>query len=181
MKWLKTLLELVLKLINPKIAFGLALSIIIILFLDWLNLVSLSEFHDLLKDSLILILIFISVVPLVKLTMSKWEISKHQKEIIKRIDSLCIDELGYLANCLKKSETTFKAFQLCSNAISLTDKGIITRSSIHDPCNPNQPFTICDFVWDYLLKNKDQIIKKYEDEKQLQKAAKRQKSKRVRY
>lgn len=115
--------------------------------------------------------------------MSKWEICKNQKEIIKRIDSLCIGELDYLINCLKNNNTKFDAFDTCPNAKSLRTKSIVVPAYVYGELLHSNyyPYIVVDFVWDYLLKNKAQIIKKHEDEKQLERAAKRQKSKRFRY
>lgn len=203
MNWLKTVSELVSKSINLKIVFSLSIGVFTLLFLDWYAFFDLSKNNYSVKDYLIIFFVLSFLTPsvyfflsVIEKRYSTWllqqeneirqsEQEKHNRqiqiEVIKRIEYLNSGELRYLVNCLKESETTFKAYFLCSNAISLTDKGIITRSSIRDACNPDQPFTICDFVWDYLLKNKAQIIKKHEIEKQLQKTAKRQKSKRVRY
>lgn len=202
MNWLKTVSELVSKSINLKVVFSLSLGVLTLLFLDWWAFFNLSKSNYSVKDYLIIFFVLSFLTPLVYFFLSiiekrystrllqqrneirQFDQEKHnkqiQKEVIKRIEYLNSGELDYLVNCLKESETTFAAYSLCSNAISLKDKGIITPSSIHDPCN-QQAFTICDFVWDYLLKNNAQINKKYADKKKLERAAKRQKSKRVRY
>lgn len=199
----KILSEYLVKLVNVKLMLSLCLGFIFSIWADSSGFISLNEIHPLAKIILILLSILCFIVPMAYLVFCEIEIrrstshiqqrrkirqlekrnenEKITKQVIKELDYLNLGELEYLANSLRKNNTTFKTYILSSDATSLSEKGIVTRSSTIDMYNENNhPFTIKSFVWDHLLKNKAQIIKKYEDEKQLQQAAKR-KSKRIRY
>jgi hypothetical protein len=200
----KILSEYLVKRVNVKLILSLSVGFIFAISADRLGFISLNEIHPSAKNILIVFSILFCIVPMAYLVFCEIEIRRSTshiqqrrkirqlekrnenkeiiKQIIKEVDYLNLGELEYLANCLRKNNTTFKTYILSPDATSLLEKGIVTRSSTHDIYNDgNHPFTIRSFAWDHLLKNKAQIIKKHEDEKQLRQAAKRLESKRIGY
>jgi uncharacterized protein YxeA len=200
----KVFSEYLVKRVNVKLILSLLVGFIFAILADLLGFISLNEIHPSAKNILIGLSILFFIVPVAYLVFCEIEIRRSTshiqqrrkirqlekgneneeiiKQVIKEVDYLNLGELEYLANCLRKNNTTFKTYILSPDATSLVDKGIVNRSSTIDIYNDgNHPFTISSFAWDHLLKNKAQIIKKHEDEKQLQQAAKRLESKRIGY
>jgi hypothetical protein len=75
--------------------------------------------------------------------------------IIRRLDSLDVNEQTWIACCLVKRVQTLYATQINPTANSLVSKGIVVMG----PGNiTSLPFTIRDFVWEYLLKHSDRFL-----------------------
>lgn len=99
-------------------------------------------------------------------------ISKNKQKVLDRIQHLSKDELKYLANCLRENSQSFTTYVHSPSASTLGSKGLIyTPGGTHH--QDYYPFVVNDFVWQYLLENREDIIAKDDENKRLEEEKKR--------
>lgn len=161
---------------------GLFIASIILLIFDKTKILDLSVFGSLIKPSVILICTVSGALSFTAISATLIEIfSAHRKrtlleqrrelrkneqkeaenerkqKVLDRIQYLSKDELCYLADCLREKKQSFTTFVHCPTASMLMSKSIIyTPGGTHH--QDYYPFVIYDFVWEYLLENKEQIL-----------------------
>ena len=81
--------------------------------------------------------------------------AEQREKIIRRLHSLDMDERMWLKYCLFKNVRTLVAAEINPTANSLLCKEIITVGS---GSMMSLPFTIPDFVWEYLLAHRDEFL-----------------------
>lgn len=90
------------------------------------------------------------------------QIEKQKQKVLDRIQHLSKDELNYLANCLRENSQSFTTYVHSPSAAILGSKGLI-----YTPGGPHHqdyyPFVVNDFVWQYLLDKKEEIIARDEE------------------
>ncbi|WP_084004580.1 hypothetical protein [Terasakiispira papahanaumokuakeensis] len=100
------------------------------------------------------------------------QIERQKQMVLDRIDHLSKDELNYLADCLRKNSQSFTSYVHSPSASTLRFKGLIrTPGGTHH--QDYYPFVVCDFVWQYLLEHKDQIIARDEENTRIEEEEKR--------
>jgi hypothetical protein len=181
---------------------GLFIASVILLVLDNTEILVLSTFGSLAKPATILscvvsgALSFTSFVAFAidifsagrkrSLLQQRRELRKAEEEeriginkqkVLDRIQHLSRDELSYLADCLRENSQSFTTFVHSSSASLLGSKGLIyTPGGTHH--QDYYPFVVNDFVLQYLLDNKEDIIAKDEENKRLEEEKKRNARKR---
>lgn len=88
----------------------------------------------------------------------------NEIRILRRLDSLSEEELTLFAQQLQKNSATFYGWFHSPHLGSLRQKELISaaQGTYHQD---HFPFTIHDFVWDELLKRKDEFLGKSEEAK----------------
>jgi hypothetical protein len=87
----------------------------------------------------------------------------YEKKVIERIEHLSQYELKHLANALRENSQSFYTWVHSPYASTLAAKGMIyTPGGTHH--QDHYPFTINDFVWKELLKRKDEILKRDDED-----------------
>lgn len=81
--------------------------------------------------------------------------ARMKQTIIARLDSLSDSEHKWIAYCLLKNVQTLHATQIHPTANSFLSKGIVNMGT---GSILSLPFTIVDFVWEYLLENRDAFL-----------------------
>jgi hypothetical protein len=88
----------------------------------------------------------------------------NEIRILRRLDSLSEEELAVFAEQIQKNSATFYSWFHSPHLGSLMHKGLI--SAAQGAYNQDHfPFIIHDFVWDELLKRKDEFLGKSEEAK----------------
>jgi hypothetical protein len=81
--------------------------------------------------------------------------AEQRNVIIRRLDSLDVNEQTWIACCLVKRVQTLYATEINPTANSLLSKKVVVMG----PGNiTSLPFTIQDFVWEYLQKHSDRFL-----------------------
>jgi len=89
----------------------------------------------------------------------KQERSEYEAQVLKRLDYLTKEELGYVANCLRKNEQSFSAYVYSGPVANLIMKGLVSSpGTTHH--QDHYPFCFTDFVWAALLSRKGEFIAK---------------------
>lgn len=172
-----------------KVLSGVFLASIILLLLDNTEILALSTFGSLAKPITVLIcvvsgaLTFTAIIALLieiaaserkktllqqRREMRKVEesekIERQKQRVLRRIDHLSKDELNYLARCLRENTQTFTTYVHSPSAATLCSKGLIyTPGGTHH--QDHYPFVVNDFVWQYLLDQKEDITARDEENK----------------
>lgn len=180
-----------------KVLSGLFIAGVIILFLDKTEIVALSAFGTFAKPATILLCVvsgaitFTSIIAflieIVTATRKKTllqqrrdmrkveedeQIEKQKQKVLDRIGHLSKDELNYLADCLREKSQSFTTYVHSPSASTLCSKGLIyTPGGTHH--QDYYPFVVNDFVWQYLLEHKDEIIARDEENKRIEEEKKR--------
>lgn len=81
--------------------------------------------------------------------------AEQREIIIRRLDSLDVNEQTWVACCLVKRAQTLHSTEINPTANSLLSKGIVIMGSGNIT---SLPFTIRDFVWEYLLEHSDRFL-----------------------
>lgn len=81
--------------------------------------------------------------------------AEERQIVIRRLDSLDVNEQTWIACCLVKRVQTLLATEINPTANSLLSKGIVVMGSGNIT---SLPFTIRDFVWEYLLEHSDRFL-----------------------
>jgi hypothetical protein len=165
---------------------------VILLSLDKTEIFSFSTFGSLAKPAAVLLCVvsgalsFTSIVALVidifgagrkrTLLQQRRELRKAEEEegiiknkqkVLDRIQYLSSDELQYLAGCLRENSQSFTTYVHSPSASILASKGMIyTPGGTHN--QDNYPFVVNDFVWQYLLDNRGDVIAKDDENKRLE-------------
>lgn len=80
---------------------------------------------------------------------------ERKSVVLKRLYSLDDDEHCWISYCLLNDTQSLTANQTNQTANSLLNKGIVTQGTGSILC---LPYHICDFVWIYLKKHKDEFL-----------------------
>ena len=100
------------------------------------------------------------------------QINKNKQKVLDRVQHLSKYELNYLANCLRENSQSFTTYVHSPSASTLGSKGLIyTPGGTHH--KDDYPFVVNDFVWQYLLDNKDEIIARDEENTRIEEEKKR--------
>jgi hypothetical protein len=83
------------------------------------------------------------------------KLEEKKQTIINRLYSLNESEKKWLAYCLINNVQTLHATQINPTANSLFNKDIVTGGS---GSITSLPFTLVDFVWEYILMNRDDFL-----------------------
>jgi hypothetical protein len=100
------------------------------------------------------------------------EVEERKERVITRIEHLSNQELRYLAGCLSENSQTFNTYVHSPAATTLVSKGLVyTPGGTHH--QDHYPFIINDFVWAYLLGQRDEIIERDRENREAEAEAKR--------
>lgn len=180
-----------------KVLAGLFIATIVLLIFDNIGLLELSTFGALAKPATILICVIsgaLSFTTFVSFFIELFnanrkrtllqqrrelrkreqceEIDAQKQRALSRIEHLSKDELRYLADCLRENSQSFTTYVHSPPASTLLSKGLIyTPGGTHH--QDYYPFVVRDFVWQYLLGCKDQIIAKDDENKRIEKEKER--------
>jgi hypothetical protein len=180
-----------------KVISGLFIASIILLSLDGTEILDLSIFGGLAKPIVILICVvsgalsFTAAITFVidlvsagrKQTLLQQRRSLRKSEqdeerenrkrlVLERIEHLSKEELSLLADCLRENSQSFTTWVHSPYATMLGSKGLIyTPGGTHH--QDYYPFVVNDFVWKYLLENKDSIIARDDENKRIEEEKKR--------
>jgi hypothetical protein len=103
----------------------------------------------------------------IKLREQEQEAEKMRQRSIDRIEHLSSRELGYLANCLREKSQSFLTYIHSPPVTLLISKGLAyTPGGAHH--QDHYPYIIHDFVWHYLLENKEQILEKDDENRRVE-------------
>lgn len=103
----------------------------------------------------------------------------HKETVIKRFDHLSREEIHYIANCLRKNESSFLAWVNSSPVANLMAKGLVaTPGGQHH--QDHYPFYFRDFVWEALVERRDEFIEKDDEFERREKEAKKRELERYR-
>jgi len=166
--WLKALE------IPTRIIAGIFLFCSIVIVLDYYSYIDFDGFNP--WSSFVLLLIWILALCILLTTGIKnfWEkFSEKQKSsrektereifensVLARIDYLSRNELRPLVDCLEKNQQSFLGYVYDGDNSNLMAKNLLsTPGGTHN--QDYYPFTIPDFVWKYLLKQKEEILSRY--------------------
>ncbi|MCC5451500.1 super-infection exclusion protein B [Rheinheimera sp. UJ51] len=170
-----------------KVLSGLFVASVILLSLDKTEVLALSAFGSLAKPATILLcvvsgaLTFTAIIAFLidlftaerKKTVLKQrrdmrkaeedeQFERQKQKVLSRIEYLSKDELKYLADCLRENSQTFTTYVHSPSASTLGSKGLIyTPGGTHH--QDYYPFVVNDFVWQYLLDHKAEIIARDEE------------------
>jgi len=81
---------------------------------------------------------------------------RYKRRVLKALDGLSQDELFILAYCLWKGQRTIFLSMIDRGANALCSKGLLVHANQGD--KTAFPFSIPDFVWKYINRNKDIIV-----------------------
>lgn len=87
---------------------------------------------------------------------AKWSEGRRKAKVIGYLYTLSRNEIEVISNCVRENRQTMVLRHHVGVGPSLTDKGIITPATIGSPLQYS--FTIADFVWDRLQKNKASFL-----------------------
>lgn len=165
-----------------QVMIGLCMASVVLLGLDWTGILALADFGQLTRPLVIVLAVgsgSISITSIgsfikdqlmghrkqslftarreLKLQEDKIKIEKAQNAALERIDHLSMQELRYLADCLKEGTQSFYTYAHSPYAKTLIAKELVyTPGGTHN--QDYYPFTIFDFVWKALLARKDEIL-----------------------
>jgi hypothetical protein len=102
---------------------------------------------------------------------------KYEAQVLARLDFLASEELRYVANALRKNEQSFTAWVHSPHVSNLVAKGMV--SSPGGPHHQDHyPFYFVDFVWNHLVRHREQFIAKDDEHKRRKEAEERAKRRR---
>lgn len=180
-----------------KVLTGLFVASVILLIFDKANILALSTFGALAKPATILVCVVSGALSLtsiiaffielfsasrkrtllqqrreIKKAEEQEQIEAQKQRILERISHLSKDELRYLADCLRENSQSFTTYVHSPPASTLMSKDLIyTPGGTHH--QDYYPFVVNDFVWEYLLENRDEIIARDEENKRIEEEKKR--------
>jgi len=149
-----------------RIQFGISLAALILLICDYYGLFLLNIFGELAYPIVFVIFVVsgtISIVSLIALIYEfcarKLESYNYKKETLKRLDHISAEELDELAKCLIKGTQSFYTYVHSPAVSNLQLKGMIsTPGGQHH--RDYYPFTINDFVWEEMIRRKEEFLAK---------------------
>lgn len=181
-----------------QVVIGVFIACIVLIAFDWKNVIELKQFGEVTKPIVIVIAVLAGSLSLTgiidffknlfissqmrKALVERRQIrekeeknkrDEFQKVALERLEHLSCQEIRYLANCLREGSQSFFTYVHSSPVTTLMGKGLVyTPGSTHH--QDHYPFTIYDFVWEELLKRKDEFLEKQancerEDEEQKKK------------
>jgi hypothetical protein len=177
-----------------KVIAGLFLFTLLLLAFDFFELVRLPDLHAVARPAVIIAaLLFGSlcvaavgavIVEAVKrrrrptlvaqrreIRRKEWEQAKVEQEAkaLERLDYLSAEEIGYIADALRKNEQSFTTWVHSPHMSNLMAKGLVnTPGGTHN--QDYYPFYFTDFAWKALLVRKDEFIAKDDEQKRRQAA-----------
>lgn len=100
------------------------------------------------------------------------QLNNNKQKVLDRIEHLSKDELNYLADCLRENSQSFTTYVHSPSVSTLGSKGLIyTPGGTHH--QDYYPFVVNDFVWQYLLDNREDIITRDEENTRIEEEKKR--------
>jgi hypothetical protein len=85
------------------------------------------------------------------------ERTAQQEKVLKRLESLSKQEIDVVARCLRDGSPSFYTWVYASNVGLLQGKGLVwCPGSSHN--NEHYPFSFHDFVWEELMRRKDEFL-----------------------
>ena len=148
--------------LKPRYLFGIWVICAIILLVPQTaaDKLGITEFRDSFRGwiSIITIVAFVFwVVGIWGILYTKIKASKYKRKVLANLYYLSPEETVLLAYCIDRGHKSVSLKFINKAASLLAQKGLISRASgSYDVLN--WPFTIPDFVWSYLHKNKESIF-----------------------
>ena len=167
-----------------QVIIGLFLASGIVLLLDELGIIKLSDLSEFARPFVILMAVLwgsLSITGICAVLVDEWKKRKKQsllsirrkmrlqeredsraaaeKAALERLNHLSPQELRYLAKCLREGNQSFYAYAHSPAAATLIGKRLIYTPGTTHP-RDYYPYTICDFAWKALLARKDEILTK---------------------
>ena len=188
--WLRAL-----KLLS-QVVFGLFLASATLLTIDYYEIIQLDQIHALATTTLIQILVIFGSISIAfaasfftqghlrrkkRSTLEQRrencddEVKKHQRAreevALRRLDYLSKEEIHYISDCLRKNSQSFQASTHSSFISNMTAKRLIfTPGGAHH--RDHYPYSFFDFVWEEILRRKDEFIEKDDAHKEADRQAK---------
>jgi hypothetical protein len=92
------------------------------------------------------------------------EAAEHQAAVLRRLDYLSKDELSIIASCLRKNERTFLTYANSPPVGNMMASGFVgTPGGAYH--RDHYPYYFGDFVWEELLRRRDEFIAKDDENK----------------
>jgi hypothetical protein len=87
------------------------------------------------------------------------ETAEYQAAVLKRLDYLSTEELSIIAGCLRKNERTFLTYAHSPPVANMMASGFVgTMGGAYH--RDHYPYYFGDFVWEELLRRRDEFIAK---------------------
>ena len=191
-KWLEALR------LPLRIMVGLAISCWVLLALHWQGVLDLAQTFERALQALILVAVVSSVITTVviidtlffeprrerkkvKLLKARRAVrheeeeqqrALREKKVLDQLDHLSNEEVRHVAGCLRQGTNTFYAWMASASAGTLRGKGLVWTPE--GPFNIDRmPYTFHGFVWDALLKRREEFISKDDENMRAELAARR--------